>query len=72
MPPLCPNIEEIRRSVALFMEMGAIIELRVPKTEREGTISGYFSGLEELVQAAIEPLAITYAVARATGIEVDR
>lgn len=34
------------------MEPGSIIELRLPKTERDGTVSGYFSDPQHLVDAA--------------------
>ncbi len=47
------DLEEIRRSAALFLEPGGIVELRAPKTERDGTISGYFSDAEKLARAAM-------------------
>src|SRR6266568_9492756 len=43
---------EIRRAVSLLYRPGEV-ELRVPKTGREGTISGYFSDFEKLVEAAL-------------------
>src|SRR5437879_5705216 len=46
------DFEEIKRSVALFLEPGAVIELRVPKAGRDGTISGYFANPDQLARAA--------------------
>jgi predicted P-loop ATPase len=52
MPNPLADIEEIRRAIPLFLEPGEIAELRAPKTERDGTISGYFSDAEKLARAA--------------------
>ena len=36
------NICEIKRTIAIWCKKGFVYELRVPKTKRRGTISGYF------------------------------
>ena len=43
----------IRRALALFVEPGAVVELRIFDTPRDGTVSGYFDDLDALVQAAV-------------------
>src|SRR5712691_1376390 len=48
----CPD--EIRRGLKLLFRHGDVVELRVPKTPRDGTISGYFNGSEALIKCAIE------------------
>ena len=52
MTTLSPDIAEIRRSVAIFLQPGQVVEMRCPKTDGDGTISGYFSDSEKLVSAA--------------------
>jgi hypothetical protein len=49
--PLQPDLDTIRRSVALFLKPGSVAELRAPKSS-QGVISGYFSDPEALVKAA--------------------
>jgi predicted P-loop ATPase len=41
-PHLQADPQEIIRALAVLCPPGAIVELRIPKTEREGTVSGYF------------------------------
>lgn len=53
MSALRADAAEVRRSVALFLPHGDVIELRAPKTERDGVISGYFSDPEKLARAAM-------------------
>ncbi len=51
----CPaDREEVRRTLALLVEPGSVVELRIPKTARAGTVSGYFADLEKLTAAAAE------------------
>jgi hypothetical protein len=42
---------EIERSIGILYREGDIIEVRVPNTEKSGTISGYFDDREALVKA---------------------
>ena len=37
------DLQEIARTLAVLFQAGDVVELRVPKTEREGTVSGYFN-----------------------------
>jgi hypothetical protein len=53
MPPVRPDLAEIRRALALLYEPGDVVELRVPKAGREGTISGYFDDFDKLAQAIL-------------------
>ncbi|MCU1324665.1 MAG: hypothetical protein JWN34_35 [Bryobacterales bacterium] len=51
--PLPPDLEEIKRAVTLFLDgSDGIVELRVPKTQYDGVISGYFSDPVALAKAA--------------------
>ncbi len=43
MKPLRSNPEEIARTLGILFAVGDVIELRIPKTERDGTVSGYFT-----------------------------
>src|SRR5947209_2032100 len=52
MGPLVANLDEIQRAVRLFLEAGSVIELRAPKSYRDGVLSGYFSDPLKLAQAA--------------------
>lgn len=42
--------QEIARALALLHLAGDVIEMRVPKTERDGTVSGYFDNRAELAK----------------------
>jgi P4 family phage/plasmid primase-like protien len=53
-PPLKADFDEIQRSVALFLEPGGCVELRAPKTARDGVISGYFTDPEAMAKAAFQ------------------
>jgi hypothetical protein len=44
--------KEIARAIAVMFVPDDVIEMRVPKTEREGTVSGYFRDQAALVKAA--------------------
>jgi hypothetical protein len=44
--------EELRRACGLFLLPGDVLELRVPKAGKQGTVSGYFNDSEKLVDAA--------------------
>src|SRR5215469_16457944 len=52
-PKLISDPEEIERSIALLLRPGDVIECRIPKTEREGTVSGYFDNAEALRTAVL-------------------
>ena len=42
------SINEIKRTIAIWCKKGFVYELRVPKTKRRGTISGYFDNPMDL------------------------
>jgi hypothetical protein len=44
---------EIERTIALLLRPGDVIECRIPKTEREGTVSGYFDDAAALKKAVL-------------------
>jgi hypothetical protein len=44
---------EIRRALALLVEPGAVVELRIPDAGRDGVVSGYFDDLDALIRAAV-------------------
>ena len=46
MPTLRPDPAEIARAIALLLPPGGVVECRIPKTAREGTVSGYFDNAE--------------------------
>jgi hypothetical protein len=48
------DVAEIRRTIALLAETGAMLELHVPKTGRHRTVSDYFSDPAKLAQAAAQ------------------
>jgi hypothetical protein len=48
------DVAEIRRTIALLAETGAVLELRVPKTGRHRTVSDYFSDPAKLAQTAAQ------------------
>lgn len=52
----CPSASRIERTRALklLFRPGDIVELRVPKTVRDGTVSGYFNNFDALMESAIE------------------
>jgi hypothetical protein len=50
--PTTPR-EEILRACRLLMVPGDVHEVRVPKAGRRGTLSGYFSDVEKLVDAVL-------------------
>lgn len=41
--PVRSDLDEIARALHLLFREGDVVEMRVPKTERDGTLSGYFS-----------------------------
>ena len=45
---------EIRRALALFVEPGAVVELRIPDAGRDGVVSGYFDDPDACIRAAVE------------------
>jgi hypothetical protein len=45
-------LAEIRHALELLVEPGSVVELRVPKTRRRGTISGYFNDWDALAHHA--------------------
>ncbi|HVW08370.1 MAG TPA: phage/plasmid primase, P4 family [Bryobacteraceae bacterium] len=51
---LAANLEDIRRTVALFLEPGGVIELRIPKAGRERVVAGYFDNAELAARAAFQ------------------
>ena len=46
------SADEIRRALAIVCEAGSVIELRIPKADRAGTISGYYNDLDTLTRDA--------------------
>jgi hypothetical protein len=42
--------KEIARALGLLFRADDVVEMRVPKTEREGTVSGYFTDHGELAK----------------------
>ena len=48
------NLDDIRRSVALFLDPGGVIELRVPKAGRERVVAGYFDNADLAARAAFQ------------------
>jgi hypothetical protein len=48
-----PDAGQIRNAFAALYEPGDVVELRIPKTERRGTISGYFNDADALVKSVI-------------------
>lgn len=42
---------EVRRAIGVLFSSGSVVEVRVPKTGRSRTISGYFEDREELARA---------------------
>ncbi|HLA81363.1 MAG TPA: hypothetical protein VJP78_07080 [Thermoleophilia bacterium] len=44
----------IRKALDVVLEPGSVAELRVPKTERTKTVSGYFDDFDKLAEAAAE------------------
>jgi len=44
------DLQEIARALGALHPAGDVIEMRVPKTEREGTVSGYFDNQAELAK----------------------
>jgi AAA domain len=52
MTGLQPDLNEIQRAAALFLQPGRVAEIRVPKAGRDGTLSGYFNDPSKLAVAA--------------------
>ena len=50
-PKPTPDPDEIRRTIKLLFQAGDVVELRIPKAGRDGTISGYFDNPERLAAA---------------------
>ena len=50
MKPLKSDLCEIERGIAALVPPGSVVELRIPKTDHEGTVSGYFDDLAELAK----------------------
>ncbi len=46
-----PDIQDIRRGISLLFAGGDVVEVRVPKTLRFGTVSGYFDDPDLLANA---------------------
>jgi hypothetical protein len=53
MSPLRPDPTIIERSLQILFRRGDIVEVRIPKTLREGTVSGYFDDMNALKQAVL-------------------
>jgi hypothetical protein len=45
------DLQEIARTLGVLFQAGDTVELRIPKTEREGTVSGYFTDHAALAKA---------------------
>jgi hypothetical protein len=52
-PQLIHDPVEIERSITILLSHGGVIECRIPKTERQGTVSGYFDDPAALKQAVL-------------------
>lgn len=48
---LQPDRQEIDRALAVLYQPGDVVELRIPKTDHQGTISGYFDDPQKLARA---------------------
>lgn len=54
-PTPAGDLDEIRRALALMVEPGTTVELRIPETKGTGGIvAGYFTDLEKLARAALQ------------------
>jgi hypothetical protein len=53
-PPLRADRSQIDRALAVLFEQEDVVELRIPKTERDGVMSGYFNDREKLPRAAAD------------------
>ena len=47
--------KEIARTIAVLFRAGDVTEVRIPKTERMGTVSGYFDKSDLLAEALASP-----------------
>ena len=45
---------EITRTLATLYQPGDVVEMRIPKTKRDGTVSGYFDDHQALAKALAE------------------
>jgi hypothetical protein len=52
-PKLIHDPIEIERSITILLSHGGVIECRIPKTDRQGTVSGYFDDPAALKQAVL-------------------
>src|SRR5436309_12609743 len=48
------RIAEILRALKLIVELGSVVEMRIPKAARRGTISGYYTDLEKMAKDAAQ------------------
>jgi hypothetical protein len=53
--PLEADAGEIARTLRVLFQAGDVVEMRVPKTEHEGTVSGYFDNFAALAKALARP-----------------
>jgi hypothetical protein len=44
---------EVARAIRVLFQSGDVVEMRIPKTEREGVVSGYFSDHAALAKAVV-------------------
>ena len=48
------DLAEIKRALTVLFEPGQVVELRIPKTGKTGTVSGYFDDMAALAKAAAQ------------------
>src|SRR5262245_65225405 len=53
-PGVKPDRAMIRTAIGVLFRAGDVVELRIPKAHRRGTISGYFDSPEYLAYAAAD------------------
>jgi len=49
-----PNLAEIKRGISLLFSPGDVVEVRIVKTDKFGTVSGYFNDFDAMAQAIFE------------------
>ena len=52
---MAASAEAIREALSVLAEPGDVIEIRIPDTERDGVVSGYFNDFEAAAKEAARP-----------------
>lgn len=52
-PQIPDKLSELRRAIDLLFEPGDVIEVRIPKAGKEGTISGYFNDPDLMARSVL-------------------